>query len=150
MPHLVPVSVMIVLGLAVLLGLLSTVLMVVSVATDYWEHTDYRLDVLTNLTNLNKNASYFSENDRFYKIVLKDPLSDNVTHREYYLRSSYGGIWRICDYITGKHKYLNPVFLRGDMNIPSLYNPKPFTKGSQNHLNRSVTQLMTFADVSQN
>lgn len=99
---------MLVLGLSILFGLFSTIFMVVAVASDYWEHTDWDEDKLLLVENLNRNASVFSKENAFYKIVMTDTKSKNKSSHEYYLRSLYGGIWRICDYVTGKFTLIGP------------------------------------------
>ncbi|KAI0220350.1 hypothetical protein LSAT2_028151 [Lamellibrachia satsuma] len=92
------------LPLAVLCGTIASVLMLVAVATDHWELVEYDEQKLRALANVDTNLSLFERENGFYKVVIGVPgdNGDNKTYESHYLRDSHGGIWRVCDHVSGK------------------------------------------------
>ena len=103
---------------ASLAGAAASVLMLVAVATDHWEKAEYSIERLKAIANVNVNASYFDVQNGFYKLVeTKTELASvspsnapgNATITVHvsvrYVRANYGGIWKICDRVSGGHNY---------------------------------------------
>ena len=90
------------LPLAVLCGTVASVLMLVAVATDHWERVTYDEEKLRNIPHINMNLSLFNSTNGFYKIVINVGYDSNQTLEPHYLRDSHGGIWRVCDHVTGE------------------------------------------------
>ena len=90
--------IILVLILSAFFGGLTSLFMVVALSTDYWENVKYDAEKLRNLPNL-VNGSIFNDEEGFYKIVLAGGTGNKTT---YVLRNSYGGIWKICDKMTGE------------------------------------------------
>ena len=95
---------------AALTAVLADVMTIVSIATDFWETIEYeRLDRLDGVA---LNESIFNDVDGFYRLftVKSDPSASvdgtsnslPIGNKTVLLRSRHGGIWRICDRITGK------------------------------------------------
>ena len=76
--------------------------MVIAISTDYWEDIKYKPDMLRTLDNLVLNESTFNDKEGFYVLTLDQKVENNVTRVVFYLRDTYGGIWRMCDRISGK------------------------------------------------
>ena len=89
--------------LSAVFGGLASILMVVAVATDYWEFLDYNLE---GLMTLGINGSVYSDANGFYKIIMVGDAAQNYTEFVYYLRTTVGGIWRTCDCISGKPSHV--------------------------------------------
>lgn len=94
----------VVICLSISLGLVSTALMVVGVSTDFWELSEFDIDCIKKIKDVNLNNSILSKENGFYYILKRDKTSIkvNITYKEYTAFEHYGGIWRICDKITGK------------------------------------------------
>ena len=91
-----------VLGLAIFFSVVSSVMVIVAVATDYWEVIDYHKDRLESLP-ISMNYSILLENEGFYQVAVETEDEEgnrgNLTY--HYFRDMYGGIWKICDTISG-------------------------------------------------
>ncbi len=90
-----------VLGLSVIFSVISSILMIVAVSTDYWEITTFSTAKLQQLDKIILDKCYLSEANHFFKLVLEH-YEGNTTDKTYYLRDMYGGIWRVCDTVPGK------------------------------------------------
>ena len=91
----------IILGLAIFCGISGSILMIVAVSTDYWEDVTYNNQSLSQLPNIVLAESTFYPEDGFYIIVVEEINENNITKHTFYLRDTYGGIWRMCDRISG-------------------------------------------------
>ena len=93
-------SVFVALILAIVFGALATLFAVVSASTDYWEVIDWDMEALRGHETVVVANSTFSDANGYYEVLteLRDG-SGNTTKS--YLRSTYGGIWRICDKVSG-------------------------------------------------
>ena len=92
--------IVLVLGMAVCFAALASIMMILAVSTDHWEKTEYDFNKLKALPSLVSNESYLDPGNGFYKLVTTSDQSNGT--KTTYLRATYGGIWRICDQISGK------------------------------------------------
>ena len=93
-------SVFVALILAIVFAALATLFAIISASTDYWEVIDWNMDALKSHNTVVVSNSTFSETNGYYEVVTQ--LGDNSSNATTsYLRSTYGGIWRICDKVSG-------------------------------------------------
>lgn len=101
------------LAMALVTAAVSTIVMIVAIASDSWEHIDYHSAKLSAIAVKDDKTDYemvsaisvMNDDEGFYKVVLRPKNAQiiaNSSEQVLYFRSVYGGIWRMCDRIKGE------------------------------------------------
>ena len=81
---------------------LGSILVVISLSTHAWELVTWNSDRLKQHSTVNEELSYFDDNNGFYIVVTQE--TDNqggVVNTTSYLRNLNGGVWNMCDTLSG-------------------------------------------------
>ncbi|CAD5121707.1 DgyrCDS10191 [Dimorphilus gyrociliatus] len=101
--------------LSICLGLISTTFMVVGVSTDFWELSEFSINCIRKIKDINLNASILDKENGFYYLQKRDLTSTklNVTFKEYTAFEHFGGIWRVCNKISDEFrtKYRKQIYV---------------------------------------
>ena len=89
----------IILPIASALAAFGTLFIIIALSTTAWEEVQWNGDQLKQNDNVNRSASYFDNKNGFYVVVTEQSDGNQTTS---YLRNLIGGIWQICDTISGK------------------------------------------------
>ena len=89
----------IVLPLAAVFAAFGTLFVIIALSTTAWEEIEWNKNQLRNDASVNQTASYFDSSNGFYVVVTEQSDGNQTTS---YLRDLVGGIWKICDVISGK------------------------------------------------
>ena len=94
--------IIIILACSIVFGLIASLCMVVAVSTNFWEISTFHEDKILRVTGISVNESRLSPENKFYKVVTtKIDVNGSTIRNTDYLRSTYGGIWQLCDSISG-------------------------------------------------
>ena len=88
-----------VLPIALFCAGLGSLMIVIALSTSAWEEVTWDNSKLKQVSSVNVSESIFDNNNGFYKIITQDNQGNRTTS---YLRNTIGGIWQICDTLTGK------------------------------------------------
>ena len=115
--------VIVILGCAIVFGILASMCMVIAVSTKYWEVSTFSSEKLQEVPGINMTESMFDEENEFFKVVRTNVYENGTTYTMTdLLRSTYGGIWQLCDKISGMYMY--PVEC-SNIRIFTVYDSKP-------------------------
>ncbi|KAK3579250.1 hypothetical protein CHS0354_033327 [Potamilus streckersoni] len=93
-------------------GILGSLFLIIAISVDAWESVTFRMDVLSQYTN-NSSKKYSvdlatSEND-FSKFTENETTfvngSEQIRMNNYFLFTTYTGIWRTCDILSDDSRY---------------------------------------------
>lgn len=92
---------------AVISGVLGSLFIIISLAVDSWEEVTFSTDVLSKYQT--NNSEYYcvvatsSSNFSLLRHNKTEIKNGNLTSsfQYYYLYSTYSGVWRMCDTLSG-------------------------------------------------
>ena len=96
---------------AVAVGVVGSLFIIISLSVDAWEDMSFDSSVLAPYSVVNASEDYFvtlASSDSDYATLEKSERSIDANGtvttsvKPYYLYSSYTGVWRICDTLSGR------------------------------------------------
>ncbi|KAL3877094.1 hypothetical protein ACJMK2_034849 [Sinanodonta woodiana] len=109
-------------SLAVGSGILGSLFLIIAISVDAWEYVTFRMDILSQYTN-NSSMKYSvdlatSEND-FSKFTENETTfvngSELIRLKNFFLFTTYTGIWRTCDILSDNSRYRLETLIGGTM-----------------------------------
>lgn len=88
---------------AIFFGALSAMMIMIAVSVDAWQSYTFDKSVLKSLNDSLESYTILqlSNTTPIFKVLVQTDPQSNATV-DYYLHTSYTGLWRLCDDLTGR------------------------------------------------